>query len=61
MLMNPMPDMRAIYEQVIERLLNGDLKDERNSRGWTYIEQLARDMFLHPKKAAELVNAWPEV
>jgi hypothetical protein len=47
--------MRAIYEQVIERLLNGDMKDRKNCRGWNYVEELARQMILDPKKAAELI------
>jgi hypothetical protein len=49
-----MPTVRAIYEEVIERLLNGDMKDTKNSRGWTYVEELARQMLLDPEKAAEL-------
>jgi hypothetical protein len=48
------PDVRAIYEQVIERLLNGDMKDRKNSRGWNYVEELARQMLLDPKMAAKL-------
>jgi hypothetical protein len=38
----------------VTRLLDGDMKDEKNSRGWTYVEELARQMLLHPKSAAEL-------
>jgi hypothetical protein len=53
-LVKPMPRVRAIYGEVITRLLDGELKDEKNASGWTYAEQLARDMFLHPKSAAEL-------
>jgi hypothetical protein len=49
-----MPPVRAIFEEVIERLLNGDMKDRKNSRGWNYVEELARQMLLDPKKAAEL-------
>jgi hypothetical protein len=46
--------VRAIYEKVIERLLNGDMKDKKNERGWTYIEQLAKDLFERPEEAAKL-------
>jgi hypothetical protein len=49
-----MPNMRAIFGDVIGRLLDGDMKDKKNSNGRTYIEQLARDIFRVPKKAAEL-------
>jgi hypothetical protein len=38
----------------IERLLNSDLKDEKNANGWTYIEQLAKDLFERPEEAAKL-------
>jgi hypothetical protein len=61
MLMNPMPDMRAIYEQVIERLLNGDMKDRKNCRGWNYVEELARQMILDPKKAASARGCLPGI
>jgi hypothetical protein len=58
MLMRPIceayPNVRAIYGEAIARLLDGNMKDEKNPNGWTYIEQLARDMFLNPKMAAEL-------
>jgi hypothetical protein len=50
----PMPGVRAIFEQVFERLLNGDMKERKNSRGWNYVEELARQM-LDPKKAAQLI------
>jgi hypothetical protein len=50
----PTPDGRAIFGEAIERLLNGDMADKANDNGRTYIEQLARDMFRDPKKAAEL-------
>jgi hypothetical protein len=53
-LAHTMPNMRAIFGDVISRLLDGDMKDTKNSNGRTYIEQLARDMFRDPKKAAEL-------
>jgi hypothetical protein len=56
MLAAPTPDVRAIYEEAIERLLNGDMKDRKNSRGWNYVEELARQMLLDPKKAVELVT-----
>jgi hypothetical protein len=36
------------------RLLDGDMKDERNSRGWNYVEELARQMLLDSRTAAEL-------
>jgi hypothetical protein len=54
-LVKPTPDARAIYGEVIERLLNGDMKDKKNERGWTYLEELARQMLLHPKSAARLM------
>jgi hypothetical protein len=54
MLMNP-PNMRAIYEEAIERATNGDLKDTKNSRGWNYVEEFARQMLLAPRKAAGLI------
>ncbi len=47
-------DCRAIFNTVIDRLLNGDMKDKRNAGGWTYVEQLAHDMFADPKMAAKL-------
>jgi hypothetical protein len=50
----PRLDVRAIYETVIDRLLNGDMKDKRNSEGWTYIEQLAKQLLEDPAAAAEL-------
>jgi hypothetical protein len=50
----PTPDGRAIFGEVIERLLNGDMRDRKNSRDWTYVEELARQMLLNPEKAAEL-------
>jgi hypothetical protein len=46
----PTPDVRAIYEEVIDRLLNGDMKDKQNDNGWTFVEELARQMLLDPKR-----------
>jgi hypothetical protein len=43
-LVKQMPTARAIYEGVIERLLNGDRKERRDSNGWTCVEELARQM-----------------
>jgi hypothetical protein len=50
-----MPNMRAIFGDVIARLLDGDMKDKKNPNGWNYVEELARQMLLDPKKAAELI------
>jgi hypothetical protein len=46
--------MRAMYGEVITRLLDGDMKDKANENGWTFVEELARQMLLDPKAAAEL-------
>jgi hypothetical protein len=46
--------LATIYEDAIERLLDGDMKDTKNSHGWTYIEQLAKDLFERPEEAAKL-------
>jgi hypothetical protein len=51
----PMPRVRAIYEEAITRLLDGDMKDKANGNGWTYVEELARQMLLDPKSAADLI------
>jgi hypothetical protein len=57
-----MPNVRAIFGEVITRLLDGDMKDRRNDHGRTYIEQLARDIFLDPKKAELTARArLPEI
>jgi hypothetical protein len=53
-LVKPMPPVRAIYGEVITRLLDGDEKDRTNGNGRTFVEELARQMLLNPKKSAEL-------
>jgi hypothetical protein len=53
-LVKPSPDVRAIFGEVIERLLNGDMAGKKNANGWTYIEQLAKDLFERPELAAKL-------
>jgi hypothetical protein len=55
MLMKPTLDVRAIFGDVISRLLDGDLKDKPNDNGWTFVEELARQMLFNPRKAAELI------
>jgi hypothetical protein len=52
-LATPRLDTRAMFGTDIARLLDGDMNDKRNDAGWTFVEQLARDMFLSPDKAAE--------
>src|SRR3954462_2634562 len=47
-------DVRAIFGEVITRCLDGDMKDTKNTKGRTYIEQFAYDMFLDPDKATKL-------
>jgi hypothetical protein len=54
-LATPKPPVRAIYEEAITRLLDGDMKDEKNTNGWTYVEELARQMLLDPKTATKLI------
>jgi hypothetical protein len=50
----PVPAARAIFEEVITRLLDGDFKDGTNEAGRTYLQELARQLFLSPDLAAEL-------
>jgi hypothetical protein len=50
----PALDLRPVFGDAIAKLLDGDMKAERNDAGWTFVEQLARDMFLSAEKAAKV-------
>jgi hypothetical protein len=47
---------RIIFGEVIDRLLDGNMKARRNDNGWNYVEELARQMLLNPKKSGELLS-----
>jgi hypothetical protein len=46
--------VRVIYGAALDRLLDGDLKNHTGSHGRNYVEKLASQMLLDPKRAAEL-------
>jgi hypothetical protein len=52
-LATPRLDLRPSFGRAIVQLLDGHMKDERDANGWTFVEQLACDMFLSPQKAAK--------